>query len=85
MENLQTLLRRIKDALGKDSFSKETVLSCVKDVSGVSLDLKDVLIKGDAIHIRTTPSRRSEIKLNEVRILDAIKNKTNLNLKRIYY
>ncbi len=85
MENLQSLLRRIKDALGKDSFSKEVIVSCVKDVSGVSLDLKDVLIKGDALYIYTTPVRRSEIRLREVKILDTIKNKTNLNLKRICY
>ncbi|MEK7194069.1 MAG: hypothetical protein AAB660_00075 [Patescibacteria group bacterium] len=85
MESLGKLLGKLKQALGRDTLSKEIILRCVKDVLGFEIRTQDVSIKGGMLRIQTTPAKRNEISLNEFRILEVIRLKTGLNLKRIVY
>ncbi len=85
MESLGKLLGKLKQVLGQDTLSRETILECVRDLLGFEIRTQDISIKGDTLRIQTTPAKRNEISLNESKILEAVRSKTNLNLKRIVY
>jgi len=85
MEPLERLLQKIKNSLNKDTQIKEVVATSVKEMLGFELSLKDISIKSDTLFIKTGPSKRNEIKLNESKLLTLIQTKSDLKLKRILY
>lgn len=85
MDGIGDLLGRIKDSLDKDASLRESAALCIKEELGFDVRLADISIKGEVLRIQTSPAKRNEIKLHEAEILNKIKAKINLNIKRIAY
>ncbi len=85
MKNLESLLKRIQASLGRDTIARETILESIKEAAGFELGKDDISMKGDTLSIHTTPAKKSEIRLKEKKILEAINTRTGLVLKKIFY
>lgn len=85
MEELDHFLNKFKQSLGRDVSEREAVAEVIHKLLGFQVRLEDVSVKGDTIHIKTTPPKKSEIRLRETDVLSEARKKTNLNLKRILY
>jgi hypothetical protein len=85
MEPLNNLLKRLRLSLGRDAESKEIIVSSIKDAVGFEVRIKDISIAGDILRITTTPTKRSEINLNQSKILELIRSRSNLKLNKILY
>jgi len=85
MIGLDDLLRRIRYSLNDDTLTKAEVAQCIKGILNFNIEPNEISLKGDTLRIKTTPTKRNEIKLNEGRILEAVRSKTRLAIRAIVY
>lgn len=85
MKDLGDLLNRFKRSLDKDVEGREIVTSVVKEVVGFDIRLEDVSFKANTVRIKTSPAKRSAIKLEDMRILALVRERTKLAIDRIVY
>ncbi|MBX4198828.1 hypothetical protein KW800_00940 [Candidatus Parcubacteria bacterium] len=85
MEGLDNLLNRFKRSLGRDVETREIVARCVKDATGLDIRLEDISVKNDTLRIKTSPTKRNSIKLEEAKVLSQARLETKINFKKIVY
>ena len=85
MLHLEKLLSKFRQSIGDDSLVRGEVCSTIKEILGFELELQSISINNSVLRIQTTPAKKNEIKLNEARVLEAIKTRTKLNLQAIVY
>lgn len=85
MHSLSKFLERIKNSLDISSFNKDGVQSEIKRITFVQVDTKDIDIKGDVLWIKTTPTRMTEIKLNEEKVLESASRVLNQKISKISF
>lgn len=84
MRNLSSLLNRLTRALDKDSFTKESVIDVVTNLTGAKLTKEDIRIKEGVLEIQTTPGAKNEIRMKEERIKDELRSR-EVFITRILY
>lgn len=85
MLTLHELLTRLKKSLGDDTVVRGEIALCIKEILNFNIEPSEISINGHAVRIQTTATKKNEIKINEQKILVAIKQKTRLNLQAIVY
>ncbi len=85
MHSLSKFLERIKNSLDISSFNKDGVQAEIKRITFVQVDTKDIDIKGDVLWIKTTPTRMTEIKLNEEKVLESASRVLNQKISKISF
>ncbi|MHB1330688.1 MAG: hypothetical protein ACYCY6_01840 [Minisyncoccota bacterium] len=85
MKNLSDLLSRFKLSLDKDAEKRNFISGYIREKLGFDISSNNISIKNDSLIIKTTPAKRSEVKMHEKEILTMVRNSTGLNLKRILY
>jgi hypothetical protein len=85
MDALNRLLERLRGSLDGDRVVKKEISFCIKEIAGFEVLPEDISFQGDALRIKASPAKRNELKLNEIKILEAVRAQTKLNLKRLVY
>ncbi len=85
MYSLNKFLERIKNSLDISTVNKNAIQSEIERVTRVIIDTKDIDIKGDVLWLKTTPTRMTEIKMNESLLLDSLGRILNQRVSRISY
>lgn len=85
MKTISSLLERFSRSLGKDVLAKEAVIASVKQCCGFEISPDDTSIKDGNLRIKTSPAKKSEINLNEAKILNAVREKTGQKITKILY
>jgi hypothetical protein len=85
MQSLGKFLERIKNSLDISSLNKEGVQTELRRITQVLVDVKDIDIKKDVLWIKTNPTRMTEIKLNEEKILEAASRVLNQRISKISF
>ena len=85
MKTISSLLERFSRSLGKDVLAKNVVIACIKEFCGFEISPDDISIKDGTLRIKTTPAKKSEINLNETKILNAVRERTSQKILKILY
>ncbi len=85
MYSIGKFLERIKNSLDISSLNKDAVQTEILRLSGVVIDTKDIDIKGDVLWLKTSPTKMTEIKLNEEKIIEATSRVLNQRVLKISF
>jgi len=85
MKTISSLLERFSRSLGKDVLAKNVIIACIKEYCGFEISPDDITIKDGTLRIKTSPAKKSEINLNEAKILKAVREQTGQNITKILY
>lgn len=85
MQTISKLLERFSRSLGRDVVAKEAVVACIKEFCGFEISSDNISIKDGAVRIKATPAKKSEINLNEEKILNKLRERTGQKISKILY
>jgi len=85
MQNISKLLERFSRSLGRDVVAKGAVIDCVKEFCRFELSPDDIIIKDGTLRIKATPAKKSEINLNEAKILNKLREQIGQKITKILY
>jgi hypothetical protein len=85
MDDLRSLLQRIRLALDREADHKRQIILIIEKLSKVKIPPKDLNYKNGVLEVVASPAEKSEIKLNEGEIISKLKLEHKIIISRIFY
>lgn len=82
MDQLSQYLERFKKILTSSSEIKETILSVIASISGITLEKTDIDIKHDTLYIKAHPATRNAIFMRKRKVLDELSSRLGTHAPR---
>jgi len=83
MFNIAQYLEKFKTLGLGDQFLKETLVSVIKEVVGVEIEINNLLIKDGEVVIKVSPSIKNAIYIKKDQILKLVGEKTGSKTRNI--
>ena len=83
MFNIAEYLTKFKNIGQSEKLLKEAIISVIKEVVGINLQLKEITIKGGEIVFKISPAVKNAIYIKKESILNKIKEKNIENINNI--
>lgn len=85
MKSFSALLEKVSKALTLDSDLKRSVREAIEECTGGLIKEDQIEVKEGVLMIDTSPALKSEIRLNEEKIKECVRNKSGRTLLKIQF
>jgi hypothetical protein len=85
MRNISDLLKRFTNSLNKDEIARQAVGEVVFSITHITVPPEQISLKDGILSIMASAAAKSEMRLKEEAILDALKGRYNIRVSRVIY